>query len=640
MFVNLSKIITDWAYKLNDGIPAFNDATKILLLQDTLRSAGWGEQAIKEFTKQIIERKVGDDEMIKYKDFDGNPAEMKAGSAKQQPNEHPAKQAYDKLVGEDEPEDKSDSEEPTEPKSDELPPDDDSNTDDDIESDTESETEKQKQIAKVLNTPEPGSDNTIEKETDVDQNKSELISKDHEVTDRQLMMTKTEAAAQAKQKGVKGVGAGTPESRAGEAMVHKGLRMLQEGKSIEEISEYFKKIVNSEDHVLNSASGKKWVKSALATLTKINETIGSENIDIVSWDTPEGRKAIGVDPKLETSSDMFVRTKDGRNIGISLKKDGSVFLNNGGWDKQSQLLLNSLKSEMPEDAHKRLSEAMSIDTYKKDLEDRFKYVTRTVGVSEVKKSFKKLLENPEDQKQFKGSSRDVYFKILSDPETLIKKLELGTTNTNEQKAYAKLLQTYHVDEYKHLRESDNGLTKRAFDTINSSEDAKRGMKSHIIKSMHISETLGLNETIKDGGVDEFMTTYGIDPDGAVLNENTLITLFGSRFKQTLDESLNEVRAGRASKEDLDRLIQDSIEIDYDSGQILFKHENNKKYPLFYMAGRTRGIGSSPIMEMAQTPFMAHALKQGTFNTDEWDEESLKRFEADIVDMQDQTNTDK
>ncbi len=159
MFVNLSKIITDWAYKLNDGIPAFNDASKILLLQDTLRSAGWGEQAIKEFTKQIIERKVGDDEIIKYKDFDGNPAEMKAGSAKQQPNEHPAKQAYDKLVGEDEPEDKSDSEEPTEPKSDELPPDDDSNTDDDIESDTESETQKQKQIAKVLNTPEPGSDN-------------------------------------------------------------------------------------------------------------------------------------------------------------------------------------------------------------------------------------------------------------------------------------------------------------------------------------------------------------------------------------------------------------------------------------------------------------------------------------------------
>ena len=41
-----------------------------------------------------------------------------------------------------------------------------------------------------------------------------------------------------------------------------------------------------------------------------------------------GRTAIGVDPKLDTSSDMFVRTNDGKNIGISLKQDGSVFLNN------------------------------------------------------------------------------------------------------------------------------------------------------------------------------------------------------------------------------------------------------------------------------------------------------------------------
>ena len=53
-----------------------------------------------------------------------------------------------------------------------------------------------------------------------------------------------------------------------------------------------------------------------------------------------------------------------------------------------------------------------------------------------------------------------------------------------------------------------------------------------------------------------------------------------------------------------------------------------------MSGRTRGIGSSPVMEMVQTPFMAHALKMGTFNTDEWDEKSLKRFKKDIVESED------
>ena len=73
-------------------------------------------------------------------------------------------------------------------------------------------------------------------------------------------------------------------------------------------------------------------------------------------------------------------------------------------------------------------------------------------------------------------------------------------------------------------------------------------------------------------------------------------------------------------------------MDYKTGNILFKHENNKKYPLFYTAGRTRGIGASPVMELAQTPLMAHALKEGTFNTDDWSEKGLERFKNDIKDI--------
>jgi len=133
-------------------------------------------------------------------------------------------------------------------------------------------------------------------------------------------------------------------------------------------------------------------------------------------------------------------------------------------------------------------------------------------------------------------------------------------------------------------------------------------------------------------VDEFVTTYGIKPDGAILNEKTLITLLGSKFEKTLNETIQEVRDGDASKEDLNEVIEDAIEIDYESGMILFKHENNKKYPLFYMAGRTRGIGASPVMELAQTPLMAHALKEGTFNTDDWSEKGLGRFKDDIQDI--------
>lgn len=477
-------------------------------------------------------------------------------------------------------------------------------------------------------------DTSSSSNTETKKSKQDLLTIDHTTTDTQLNMTKTEAENQAKQKGSKDVGAGTAESRAGEAMVHKGLRLLKNGGTFEEIESQFKELVSQKDHILNSSTGKKWVNASISTLRKIDETIGIENIEDVSWDTPQGREAIGVDVNLETSSDMFVRTKDGKNIGVSLKKDGKVFLNNGGWAKQSELLLSSLEDEMPEDDHKRLSEAMSIDTYKKDLEERFSKTTETITSSVLKSSFQRLKENPNDQKEFQGSNREKYFKILENPELLVKKIKMGTVNGNEQKAYAKLLQTYHKDEYNHLRESDNGLTSRAFKVLNQSEEAKQGMNRHIIKSMHISETLGLNERVKDGGVDGFVTMYGIEPDGAALNEQTLITLLGSNFKQRLDETISEVRSGNATYKELENFIVNSIEIDYESGQILFKHESNKKYPLFKMSGRTRGIGSSPVMEMVQTPFMAHALKMGTFNTDDWDEKSLKRFEKDIVESED------
>ena len=162
-------------------------------------------------------------------------------------------------------------------------------------------------------------------------------------------------------------------SRAGETMVCRGLDMLiNEKKSLDEVREYFEGIVNTKDHVLNNKKGKEWVPSCMATLARIDKEIGFGNITDIVWDTDEGRTSIGVDPKLKTSSDMFVRTEDGRNIGISLKKDAAVFLNNGGWMEQSTALLNDLKEVMPDEQHEALSEAMSYENFQIDRAQKFK----------------------------------------------------------------------------------------------------------------------------------------------------------------------------------------------------------------------------------------------------------------------------
>lgn len=123
--------------------------------------------------------------------------------------------------------------------------------------------------------------------------------------------------------------------------------------------------------------------------------------------------------------------------------------------------------------------------------------------------------------------------------------------------------------------------------------------------------------------------YGIPPDGAVLDEKNLTDLFGSEFGDVLLERIDEVRNGSKEPKDLQEFMADKIEINYDSGEIMFKHENEMKYPLFYMSGRSRGIGSAPVMELGQTSFMALALKVGSFDTDKWTPEQQKKLSDEL-----------
>ena len=450
--------------------------------------------------------------------------------------------------------------------------------------------------------------------------KKDLLAKDHDTVEKTLKYTETQAEKDTESGGRKGVGLGTDTSRAGEAAVHTGIRMLKDGKSPEEIKEFLTNIAKDKDTFLNQ----KWVGATMSTLSAVEQKIGIEDIEDVSWDTPEGREAIGVDKKLETSADMFVKTKDVKNVGISLKQDGSVFLNNGGWAKQSELLLEDLKEQMPDEEHAELAEAMSIKNYNEDRAERF-------VKSASKYKAKDILEmaNSLSDEEIKKVKLSPYIDILRNPEELLEKINNKKMRGKDMKAFHRLLQIKDKEGEKYIRESDDFLTQKAFSVLNASDAAKVGMKRHVLKSMHVLDTFGLNKKLKDGGVDDFITMYGIPPDGAVLDEKNLTDLFGSEFKDVLLERIDEVRGGSKEPEDLEEFMADKIEINYDSGEILFKHENEMKYPLFYMAGRSRGIGSAPVMELGQTPFMALALKVGSFDTDKWTPEQLTKLSKEL-----------
>jgi len=314
-----------------------------------------------------------------------------------------------------------------------------------------------------------------------------------------------------------------------------------------------------------------------------------------------------------------------KKVKISLKDSGDVFLANGGWPKQSEKILGELEEGMPKKVHKKLTDAMSIENFKKDRSNRFKEVTKDYSDKDIIKMTNEL--TPEEIK--KSGLGGKYIEALKDTEKLLEDSRNKTLSPNQMKAIARLLSIKDKTKEEYIKKSEHAMVENTFDALNSSVESKRGMNKWILKSMHVFDTLGLNGELNDGGVDEFMTVFGTKPDGSVMKEDTIKDLFGSKLSDMLTENLNEVKSGNKKPEELENFMADKMELNHKTGRISFLHENELKYPLFYLAGRSRGIGTSPVLELHSTSMFERSLEAGTFNTDKWDSKQLTRLKGDF-----------
>ena len=612
MKFNINKILSDWAYRVDDGQPNQLNTDHVNVLREVLYNFGLPYKFINEYVSNIQE--------IDFRSQDA----FKKYNAKHKMR----KTTKVNIAGKDTTAGEVDS---TETKS---------GTEDTLINKATKKGSTPKQIA-------------------------ENFKKDKQSLNYSLNMTTTESKLKADKKGTKHLGLGTDASRAGESMVCTGIdnikSMMSEVNSttgkphtfleaLEIMQTQFTELVNTDDHILNSKKGKEWVGSAIASLKKIEKEVGFENIQNVAWDTKAGRRAIGVDEHVKTSSDAFIQRKDGTVLGVSLKKDGKVFIVSGGWDTQSKTIVEGVKKEMfdsktgepnsPEElkAFKAIEKAFDVTNHTKDVDKALKAATDTVGLEELKASLEKLKEDigwdEKTQKAsiksqfFSGAGVPDYIKALEDPE-LLTRIAAGrdASSGTDRKAYAKLLQTYHKSEADKIRAADDKITKNLFQTIKKHPKAEKAIKKFVIKSLHLMEALGLNEETKEGGIDDFATFYGSGDDGAILNEETISTLLGKKFTDTLAKM--RLNPPTASIDELNKIIEDQIEFDIDNEKIIFKHENNSKYPLFDMGGRAKGILNSLAIEMAQTGLMAYALIEGTFDHKKWPQAMQDKYAEQI-----------
>jgi len=473
----------------------------------------------------------------------------------------------------------------------------------------------------------------------------DLRDTDHESTDNALTYTKSQAKEDKKKKGKKGVGAGTAESRAGEAATHKALRMLKEGKSYEEIEEYLMSIAKNKDTFLTE----EWVRGALNCAKYLEKKYGLDNIDEIVWDTPSGRKLIDVEGH-GTSADMFIKTKDGRKIGISLKKSGKVFILNGGFNTQFEDLKQRLRdSGLSEEKIKKLEEITGINTYNKDRQEQF-----NEGINQLLQNRKLydteveyFLNNPDiaSNKSNFGPSAEKYLKILKDSpglDALAQKSVEGTLTGDEMKALSKLakaskkIREQFPEIYDEMRNAEIRLTQRILQAASEDKEIEEGLKEVVIKGIHIESILGLDENEK---IDEFITLYG-SGGGTELNKDKIVKMFGSEIGE-LTEKFKQAKTKEEKqkiKKEILSKIKEKIYIDKKDGArdgiVKIKHEDGKEYPLFTIKTRTKPIGTAPSLEMQQTNFMSNALDYG-FDTNEWPDTQFNNFiKKQIKELQD------
>ena len=462
-------------------------------------------------------------------------------------------------------------------------------------------------------------------------------------------------------------GAGTPESRTGETVtVYAGIRVKE---LMESGIDYEQARAKVEEELLKIASGKgldkekgkplltkEWIQSGLNCLDWIENNIGLDELEDIVWDTPEGNELVGSTDH-GTSADMFVKTKDGKTIGISLKKDFKVFIVNGGYATKIGEFGEMLGiDELPEDVQighymTRRSDVMKdgiaelnksdvkkeiCNTFKNAHNDyhnpppnkkddnskkvfgkaagkRLKQVAlKKLGISDAK--FKKL--NGKLQKQHVSSLTcdDLYDHVINDPDM----------TASDIKLIANVANVGHNKLYKDLRALDDELSENLYGFLQDGENAEK-FKDLVKTETHMLDVLFGAEQ----GLDKLEVLFGED-NGVTMSPNAVANLFGLQDLYNEYNAMEDGDEKDAKRQEIEDQINDKLVITKNRGKpvisVKVKKEDGTPYevPIFGVSVRSRAIGASPTLEISQSAFGSLAFKNGNVNIETWPPEDKKK----------------
>ena len=432
----------------------------------------------------------------------------------------------------------------------------------------------------------------------------------------------------------KGVGLGSPESRAGESAVVKGTLVLKNAfdkcmaktKDVNKCYQSSREITRKHlETYLGSDSflTKEWIDSAMNTIDLIHKEIGFHNVEEIGWDNQEGRALVGSQGH-GTSADMFIKMKpdkeypNGKRLGISLKKDLKVFIFSGGWKK--------LEGTMQEKGFV-LGESSKASHYEKRRNEELHQVSNFAQTNkdEFCKDFDNLKKNPDrlSSKPATVKSRVADILKLSKANDLSKikcdtfiqnVLSARPLSGDAMKVIGDMCKTstnqYLKSAYGKMRALDREMTDSIADDFDKPEN-QMVVKKLVRDETHITDILFADNP----NLDELKVVYGTNP-AIEMKKEELSKLFGVDDLYTKYQAETDPAKKAEIRKQIEDTIDSKIVISRKKGVMSVAINVNgpdgkpSQLPLFEAKIRTRGFGNAPTFEMSQNTFGGISYKYG------------------------------
>lgn len=438
-------------------------------------------------------------------------------------------------------------------------------------------------------------------------------------------------------------GAGTPASTAGEAAATLGIERLRQLRAQnpdmstedflrmadQELTKLMSELRGVPDSILDADWAIVARNQAIAVFHTIETKFGTK-ISEMGWDNATGRAALGLPAKKPRAdrSDLYVRTADGKIIGVSLKKDGNVYLANDGL-KRALEKISSIEGTTEETKQKLVTIST---THKTAVAKGYQDLSSTAKTQRRKVRNALLSLTRDDIEDVDSAKYDQFF----DKETGRLKDEVidvmtsgnpGAQTSDAGKLFIKSMATISETvpsigtPLDSMRAADSKACQSLLSLVESDEGVRRTVSEFMIDGLDLAQIVSRQPPFgEEAGVDGFFIAYGkadVKEDGSrhpmVVTRETILRTFGFPDDIGDDSFKEQIR---------ERLIIDQEE----SGKLGFirlKTANQEPPPPYYypsiaqVSVRAKGLGTAAQLLMEQGSGLTYSLVNGDPNPASW-----------------------